>query len=98
LTSSCTNVGAYKFLHLLDKNENFCLKGQRDMNFSSTQLRYPVSEEMMFMSFHLTYSSSGFFFHGKKFPLTYRHSSIAGHKITHKVGYGFPPGSISIRQ
>jgi hypothetical protein len=69
LTSSCTNVGAYKFLHLLDKNENFSLKGQRVMNFSSTQLRYPVSEEMMFMSFHLTYSSSDFFFAWKETPI-----------------------------
>jgi hypothetical protein len=34
-----TNVGAYKILHLLTKNENLCLKGQRVMKFSSTQLQ-----------------------------------------------------------
>jgi hypothetical protein len=54
-----TNVGAYKILHLLTKNENFTLKGQRVTNFSTTQLRCPVSEEMMFMSFRFAYSSCG---------------------------------------
>jgi uncharacterized protein YqhQ len=40
-------------LHLLTKNENFSLKGQRVKNFSSIELRCPVSAEMMFMSLAL---------------------------------------------
>jgi hypothetical protein len=54
-----TNVGAYKILHLLTKNENFSLKGQRVMDFSSTQLRCPGSAKMMFMSFPFAYSPCG---------------------------------------
>jgi hypothetical protein len=48
-----TNVGAYKILHLLTKNENFSQRGQRVMNFSLTELRCPVSTEMMLWVFVL---------------------------------------------
>jgi hypothetical protein len=39
-----TNVGDYKIIHFMTKNENIFLKGPRVMNFLSIQLRCQVPQ------------------------------------------------------